>query len=215
MLRMLKMTLTAILMLLPFVVVAQDIGSAQSLSRRFSDAEKGSCVTFSYSFTMRGNAPVRGEGTAILQGNMFIVKGNGMEIWCDGKSRWTADRAAKELIVEDVDGLASIDANPALLISSLESSFRPTETAVESVSGSGKKLHKVSYVPSVKGTGVTSLDVWFTDAAKPLIVKLSASLGKKGVVDLKISSMSFGPLREASSFVFGGSDSSWVITDLR
>jgi len=67
----------------------------------------------------------------------------------------------------------------------------------------------------VKGTGVTALDVWFTDAAKPLIVKLSASLGKKGVVDLKISSMSFGPLRAASSFVFGGSDSSWVITDLR
>lgn len=215
MLRTLKMTLTAILMLLPFVAVAQDIGSAQSLSRRFSDAEKGSCITFSYSFTMRGNAPVRGEGTAVLQGNMFIVKGNGMEIWCDGKSRWTADRAAKELIVEDVDGLASIEANPALLISSLESSFRPTETAVESVSGSGKKLHKVSYVPSVKGTGVTSLDVWFTDAAKPLIVKLSASLGKKGVVDLKISSMSFGQLRAASSFVFGGSDSSWVITDLR
>ena len=43
---MLKITLTAILMLLPFVAVAQDIGSAQSLSRRFSDAEKGSCVTF-------------------------------------------------------------------------------------------------------------------------------------------------------------------------
>lgn len=215
MLRMLKMTLTAILMLLPFVAVAQDIASAQSLSCRFSDAEKGSCVTFSYSFTVRGNAPVRGEGTAVLQGNMFIVKGNGMEIWCDGKSRWTADRTAKELIVEDVDGQASIEANPALLISSLESSFRPTETAVESVSGSGKKLHKVSYVPSVKGTGVTALDVWFTDAAKPLIVKLSASLGKKGVVDLKISSMSFGPLRAASSFVFGGSDSSWVITDLR
>ena len=209
MLRMLKMTLPAILMLLPFVAVAQDIASAQSLSRRFSDAEKGSCVTFSYSFTVRGNAPVRGEGTAVLQGNMFIVKGNGMEIWCDGKSRWTADRTAKELIVEDVDGQASIEANPALLISSLESSFRPTETAVESVSG--KKLHKVSYVPSVKGT----LDVWFTDAAKPLIVKLSASLGKKGVVDLKISSMSFGPLRAASSFVFSGSDSSWVITDLR
>lgn len=215
MLRMLKMTLTAILMLLPFVAVAQDIGAAQSLSRRFSDAERGSCVTFSYSFMVRGNAPVRGEGTAVLQGNMFIVKGNGMEIWCDGKSRWTADRTAKELIVEDVDGLASIEANPALLISSLESSFRPTEIAVESVSGSGKKLHKVSYVPSVKGTGVTSLDVWFTDAAKPLIVKLSASLGKKGIVDLKISSMSFGPLRAASSFVFGGSDSSWVITDLR
>lgn len=215
MLRTLKMTLTAILLLLSFVAVAQDIGAAQSLSRRFSDAERGSCVTFSYSFTVRGNAPVRGEGTAVLQGNMFIVKGNGMEIWCDGKSRWTADRTAKELIVEDVDGLASIEANPALLISSLESSFRPTETAVESVSGSGKKLHKVSYVPSVKGTGVTSLDVWFTDAAKPLIVKLSASLGKKGVVDLKISSMSFGPLRAALSFVFGGSDSSWVITDLR
>lgn len=215
MLRTLKMTLTAILMLLPFVAVAQDIASAQSLSCRFSDAEKGSCVTFSYSFTVRGNAPVRGEGTAVLQGNMFIVKGNGMEIWCDGKSRWTADRTAKELIVEDVDGQASIEANPALLISSLESSFRPTETAVESVSGSGKKLHKVSYVPSVKGTGVTALDVWFTDAAKPLIVKLSASLGKKSVVDLKISSMSFGPLRAASSFVFGGSDSSWVITDLR
>lgn len=123
------------------------------------------------------------------------------------------DRAAKELIVEDVDGMASIEANPALLISSLESSFRPTETAVESVAG--KKLHKVSYVPSVKGTGVTALDVWFTDTAKPLIVKLSASLGKKGVVDLKISSMSFGPLRAASSFVFGSSDSSWVITDLR
>ena len=84
---------------------------------------------------------------------------------------------------------------------------------MESVSG--KKLHKVSYVPSVKGTGVTALDVWFTDAAKPLIVKLSASLGKKGIVELKISSMSFGPLRAASSFVFGGSDSSWVITDLR
>lgn len=57
-----------------------------------------SCVTADYSFVMQEK--IHCSGTITVQQPCFKVSGNGMEIYCDGKSRWTVDREAKEVYIE-------------------------------------------------------------------------------------------------------------------
>ena len=56
------------------------------------------CVTADYSFLMQEK--ISCSGTITVQQPCFKVVGNGLEIYCDGKSRWTVDREAKEVYIE-------------------------------------------------------------------------------------------------------------------
>ena len=55
-------------------------------------------VTADYSFLMQEK--ISCSGTITVQQPCFKVVGNGLEIYCDGKSRWTVDREAKEVYIE-------------------------------------------------------------------------------------------------------------------
>lgn len=55
-------------------------------------------VTADYSFLMQDK--ISCSGTITVQQPCFKVVGNGLEIYCDGKSRWTVDREAKEVYIE-------------------------------------------------------------------------------------------------------------------
>ena len=51
----------------------------------FVDKVSVSLVSFDYSFTMpTKKARMTGEGTVKVQGDSFLVDGNGLEVWCDG-----------------------------------------------------------------------------------------------------------------------------------
>ena len=71
--------------------------------RVFLDKLAENCVSLSYSFKTCSAVPVSGEGTAIIRGDCYYVNGNGMEIWCDGQTRWVVDRSAGEVVIEAVD----------------------------------------------------------------------------------------------------------------
>lgn len=60
------------------------------------------CVSLDYSFSVRGDLPVTGSGNALIQGESFRTSGNGMSVYCDGKTRWTVDENAKEVYIENV-----------------------------------------------------------------------------------------------------------------
>ena len=70
----------------------------------FVSKVSSSLVSFDYSFTMpTKKAKMTGNGSVKVQGTSFIVDGNGLEIWCDGVTRWTIDRISEEALVESVD----------------------------------------------------------------------------------------------------------------
>lgn len=65
-------------------------------------------VSFTYSCTMAEDMPVKLDGSILAQGSCYLAKGNGLEIYSDGKTRWTVDREAKEVYIEIAGGIKEI-----------------------------------------------------------------------------------------------------------
>ena len=62
-------------------------------------------ISLHYDCTYTQDAPVKLSGVLLIQGECYRAVGNGMEIYCDGKTRWTVDPASKEVYVETAEGL--------------------------------------------------------------------------------------------------------------
>ncbi len=203
------------------------VASAQNVWQRFSDAVNANEVSFSYSYEMRSGTVLKGSGNADVQGDMFRISGNGMEIICDGASRWTVDRSAEEVVIESVESgnEISVQDNPALLVLALDKYFKvqSSSTSVED----GKKMTKVDFVPlgkmsfgmaaGAKSLEPVSLTVWFSDGVKPVVTKATVKMKDGSLVEIRIPSMTFSQKKPASFFRFDDSKSgsSWVVTDLR
>ena len=84
----------------------------------------GECVSVEYEFsTVISGFKTIGSGTVEIQGNAYHMKGNGVEIYCDGSTTWLIDEAAQEVLIESADTKdAGMLANPILLLMNLEES---------------------------------------------------------------------------------------------
>lgn len=77
-------------------------------------------VSFSYSFSSEGKLPFGGGGRVVVQGKMYICEmEDGGKIWSDGKTRWTLDRDAREIYIENVASSPDILSNPEPYLASL------------------------------------------------------------------------------------------------
>ena len=65
-------------------------------------------ISLHYDCTYTQDAPMRLTGTLLIQGDCYYAKGNGMEIYCDGATRWTVDPDSKEVYIEPAEGLAEL-----------------------------------------------------------------------------------------------------------
>ena len=83
------------------------------------DKVPGHRVTFDYvyGYTSGKTYDNVASGKMTVQGNAYSLKGDGLEVFSDGRVRWTLDRAAKEAIVENVDA-EDVISNPAAIVSS-------------------------------------------------------------------------------------------------
>ena len=84
------------------------------------DRVSGRRVQFHYTYSLsRGGGPMQQvtDGEMLLEGNAYRLSGLGLDIRSDGTTRWSADTAAEEMIIETVDR-HDILTNPALFISS-------------------------------------------------------------------------------------------------
>ena len=138
--RFFLLTVSALYALLAF---AQEGGPLEGFAASLASGE----VSFKYSFEVKGDIPMTGNGTAALRGASYHVFGNGMDLWCDGKTRWTIDRNAREAYIEAVDpDAADYLSNPASLLSALDRAFEVQ--SVSDVTLSGKKLRAVKMTPA-------------------------------------------------------------------
>ena len=96
----------------------------EKLAREILGKLDSNRVEFTYSCTMNEDVPVRLDGSIIAQGECYLAKGNGLEIYSDGKMRWTVDHQAKEVYIEVAGGIKEIldnsDAVKDLRISNLK-----------------------------------------------------------------------------------------------
>ena len=102
---------TALILLLcifpPMLCMAQSLPEKQlaQIAQRLSDGQR---VSLSYSCTVEGPAPMQLSGRLLLQGNRYRAEGNGVEIRCDGSTRWTVDREEKEVYIESSGGIREV-----------------------------------------------------------------------------------------------------------
>ena len=191
-----------------FWAFAQERGPLDDFAANLASGE----VAFKYSFEVKGDIPMKGNGTAALCGTAYHVFGNGMELWCDGKTRWTIDRNAKEAYIEEVDPeSADYLSNPASLLVALDRAFELR--SVSDVTLSGKKLQAVKMSPAVEDTGLQTVTLYL-DGAVPARVSIVVEDGTETV--FRISSFSVKEKSDAAfAFDIASLGSDYAVTDLR
>lgn len=106
------------------------------------DRVDGHRVSFNYSYSLSRDGSAFREvtsGAVTVEGNAYRLDGLGLEIYSDGTFRWSLDREAAELVIENVDG-NDIITNPALLMSDYRR-FLPSLT----VNSSGADSLDITY----------------------------------------------------------------------
>lgn len=186
----------------------------------FVSKVSSSLVSFDYSFTMpTKKAKMTGEGNVKVQGNSFKVDGSGLEIWCDGKTRWTVDRISEEALVESVDdSYDSYATNPALMISSVDNAFKEISFGASKFEGAVADASVLSPVNKGKGSmDIAGLKLFFRSGTS-ILIGAAVTLNDGSVSVFKISNLRFedsGKTKESFRFDEKTLDSSYVVTDLR
>ena len=71
---------------------------------RLRAAYSESCLTLKCTYSMYvSQTRVQGEAEVLLQGNAYTMRGNGIEVYCDGTKVWILDQSLKEAYVEQVE----------------------------------------------------------------------------------------------------------------
>lgn len=185
-----------------------------SLLKGFYSKVMTSSVDMAYTYsTMLSGVKVKGNHVLELQNDMWHMKGNGLEIWCDGSTVWTTDPVAKEVIIEHAAQSQEGDlTNPALILVSLEDWFNVKE---ERRQPDGKS---VLYILAPR-PGMDINIEYFN-----IVIRKSDGLPVSGAfaledgtsVDVAFSTMAMTPKKPVSYYRPSQSfDASWIVTDLR
>ena len=213
---------TIIITALALVVFGLPSRAMSKTLKDFVDKVSSSLVSFEYSFSFqnpRYKSKMTGSGDVKVLDNAFVMNGNGLEVWCDGSTRWTVDRMAEEALVEYVDDSAdSYATNPALMISAVDSAFTEISSGVSKFQGKVADASVLS--PKVKGKysmDISQLKLFFKTGTS-ILIGAEVKLNDGSVSEFTISALSFSDrLETKESFRFDEKtlDDSYVVTDLR
>ena len=180
---------------------------------RFYDNLLSSCVEFDMSYSIRmSGVKLDGKGVLELQGDSWILVGNGMEIRCDGKTLWTVDPESKEVVVDSLsdDITAGIITNPAVMLINLRELFSLREVLPTK---EGKSLIYTLYPKAESEVSFVNMEILKGDSSLKQLT-FSMEDGTSAVVN--ISSTKSGKKKPAEYFSRSVNyDSSWIVTDLR
>ena len=190
------------------------VARGQNVITDFTATLPGHCATFGYSYSMSGQFPLSGSGEVRLQNDSFTMKGDGLEIYCDGATRWTVDTEAEECYIESVDkDILDVEANPALLVGSVDKAFKYKKSS--SATFNGQKVTEALLIPTDKTGNISEVSLFITSDKKPVGGLLSLDDGT--VITIIIKDFALGAAADNRSF---GLDTkkltkNYIITDLR
>lgn len=180
---------------------------------RFYDNLLSSCVEFDMSYSIRmSGVKLDGKGVLELQGDSWILVGNGMEIRCDGKTLWTVDPESKEVVIDSLsdDITAGIITNPAVMLINLRELFSLREVLPTK---EGKSLIYTLYPKAESEVSFVNMEILKGDSS---LKQLTFSLEDGTSAVVNISSTKSGKKKPAEYFSRSVNyDSSWIVTDLR
>lgn len=201
-----------IFVLLLFFWNANAQESGNSLLDRMCANVAESCVTIDYTYTARVSGIDNiASGNLMTQGEKWVMRGNGIEMYCDGKSVWIVDSALNEVVIESAQEQQTTDflTNPARAFVNLYDNFNVN--AINSSSDSKSLIY--SLVPKNGDMEFLNIELYKDSAA---IRAMSFALKDGTLVKIKVSSMKLTPEISSEAFrpqiVF---DSKWIVTDLR
>lgn len=203
-----KRILAAFLMVVPFALGAQN----ESILSAYATKLASNSLSFDYSFEVKSDVTVTGNGRASLSGASYHMEGNGMEIWCDGSTRWTLDVSAKEAYIESVaDDSSNYLDNPVMLLAGLDKAFKVN--GVRTASFGGETVKAVDMVPSVEGTDLETV-VLYVSGVTPKGAKLTVGDGTSTI--FRLSKVTWTPgTDKVYAFDISTLDNSYLVTDLR
>ena len=203
-----RLTIFAALLVIAFTAAGQD-----SLSR-ISSALASSLVDFDYKYSVVSSLNINGSGHVSVQGDAFRMTGDGLEVVCDGKVRWTVDKASKECYIETVDGSeASWEANPALLIASLDKAFKLK--TMRQATFNGRNVTALD-MELIKGPGTFTAVTVYVSGTVPAGAELTVKDGTKTVFTISgYKTASPVDTKEAFTFDVGTLGSDYMVTELR
>lgn len=188
--------------------------SGQNIVTEYASSIKGKCITFRYSYSVSGQVPLNGSGDLKFQDDSFVMKGDGLEIFCNGSDRWTVDVPAEECYIESVDqGTLDVEANPALLVSSVEKAFNFQKT--KSSTFNGKKVTEAVLTPVSKDANIKEVSFFLNQSKIPVGAIISAMDGTS--IAIIIDDYSSGAAAGKEEFTLDTSKlgKDFIITDLR
>ena len=197
-----------------FIALAQTATAASNPAAAFAKSLQGRLASFDYSYSMSGSLPMNGSGSVKLQGNAFTMEGNGLDIRCDGKTRWTVDVAAEECYIENIDTQElDYEANPALLVGALDSAFNYKDSSTASFNG--MRVSEIRLVPKKKGSSINEVSLFLTQGNQPAGVNVSSSDGN--LITITIRNYKLDNSLDLSAFRLNTKElgKDYVITDLR
>ena len=180
---------------------------------RFYDNLLSSCVEFDMSYSIRmSGVKLDGKGVLELQGDSWILAGNGMEIRCDGKTLWTVDPESKEVVIDSLsdDVTAGIITNPAVMLINMREIFSLREVLPTK---EGKSLIYTLYPKVESEVSFVNMEILKGESS---LTHLTFSLEDGTSAVVNIYSMKSGKKKPAEYFSRSVNyDSSWIVTDLR
>ncbi len=179
----------------------------------FTGTLKGKCATFSYTYSMTGRMPLTGSGEIRFQNDSFIMKGDDLEIYCDGTTRWTIDTAAEECYIESVSaGEIDIEANPAMIVGNVAKAFKFESSSPATFKG--RKVTGAVLSPKSQGGSIQGVTLYLS-GNKPEGALIKLRDGSK--LEITISGFTLHPQESATVFKYNTAklNNNYILTDLR
>jgi len=196
------------------LVLATLTAAGQNVVSEFARTLSEGCASFGYSYSMDGQVPLNGSGTIRLQGDAFSMQGDGLEVYCDGSTRWTLDTAAEECYIESVEeGGLDYEANPALIVGAIDKAFKFKGSS--SATFNGATVTKAVMVPVKKSGNITEMSLMITADKKPAGLLVKTTDGN--LITIVVKDFTVSGKLDAKDFSFDTKklSNSYFITDLR
>lgn len=206
--------MTSIIAVLLLSVAGTASAQENGLLEKLYDRMMTSCVVTTYSYTTEvSGVRIDGYQALDLQNDLWHMKGNGVEIWCDGQTVWTTDPVSKEVVIENAAvGEEGNLTNPALILARLHEWFDVKE---ERPLQNGRN---VLYILAPKPEVGMNIEFFNIQIRKADGMACSGSFAMKdgNTVDIDFISMETTPKKPVSYYRPSHSfDASWIVTDLR